>query len=380
MDNQQKIIAANTKFAFTLWQEIIKQDGDKNVFISPSSIVFALIMTYNGAEGATKQEIAQSLELLGMTTEEINSAYQAWQHNLTNADPEVKLLIANSLWVRQGLALNKEFINTNQQFLAAQVSNLDFTQPESTQIINDWVKEQTNDKINQIIDNLEPYVLLLINAIYFKGNWQEKFDQKLTTDKPFYLKDGNSVSCPTMSQYGEYLYWENEQFQMINLPYGQGSLGMDIFLPHEDSSLSTFYQQLNADNWHQWSEMLILQTGLIELPRFQLEYEKELKAILTSLGIESMFESRADFSKMTDDKVVVDQVKHKTFVEVNEEGTEAAGITAGMIARSASASIITPFEMKVNRPFFFIIRDLQTGTILFMGSIVEPKDFLLQVK
>ena len=373
MNNPQPLVESNTKFAFKLWQEILHQEVGKNVFVSPSSIAFALGMAYNGAGGKTQQAMAESLELVGMSTTEINQAYQSLQTSLEKADPEVTLSIANSLWAREGFPLERDFLATNQEFFDARVSQLDFGDPQSPEIINDWVREQTNGKIGEIVDSLKPAdVLFLINAIYFKGNWQNKFDENLTTEKPFYLTDGTTKEHPMMFQRNEYRYLETEEFQAVSLPYGEGNLSMYIFLPRAESNLDDFYQQLDFENWQTWMARFRRRDGVMELPRFKLEYDIKLSETLKALGMGEMFSrATADFSKMTPAKVAVDEVKHKTFVEVNEEGTEAAAVTSiGIRATSIPAP---PFEMKVDRPFFCVIRDNQTGTILFMGSILEPK-------
>jgi serine protease inhibitor len=213
--------------------------------------------------------------------------------------------------------------------------------------------------------------LFLINAIYFKGNWETPFDKSQTANKTFSLPDGSSKQHPMMSQKGIYGYYETDTFQAVSLPYGEeGALAMYIFLPNSHSNLATFLQQLTPENWNQWMQFLKFrrEDGRIEIPRFKMEYEVELNSTLIALGMARIFDiSKADFSPMTDDNVAVDSVKHKTFVEVNEEGTEAAAVT------SMEVSFGPAFQMNVNRPFFCAIQDHTTGTILFMGTIVDPQ-------
>ncbi|MEG4517526.1 MULTISPECIES: serpin family protein [unclassified Microcoleus] len=366
-----RLVAANTKFGFNLFNTLTKQQPNQNIFISPTSVALALSMAYNGVSGETKQEMTKVLELTGMTPQEINAANQALQNSFQKVDSNVQVLIANSLWAQQGFSLKPEFMQTNQQYYNSNLTELDFMNPQALSIINNWVSQKTQGKIDKIVDKITPgEVLFLINAIYFKGNWKTPFDKSQTANKTFFLPNGISKQHPMMSQKGFYWYYETDKFEAVSLPYGkQGSLSMYIFLPRLNSNLETFLQQLTAENWNEWMQEFTHINATIEIPRFQIEYEVELQNTLTALGMAGIFDiSKADFSPMTDDNVAVASVKHKTFVEVNEEGTEAAAITSIQLTRSAS-----PFQMNVNRPFFCAIRDNTTGTILFMGTIVDPK-------
>jgi serine protease inhibitor len=367
-----RLVAANTKFAFNLFHTLSKQQPNQNIFISPTSVALALSMTYNGVSGETKQEMTKVLELTGMTPQEINAANQGLQNSLQKVDPNVQVSIANSLWAKQGFSLKPEFQQTNQEYYKANITELDFTSPQAPSIINNWVSQKTQGKIDRIVDQISPdQVLFLINAIYFKGNWETPFDKSQTANQTFSLPDGTSKQHPMMSQAGLYGYYETDKFQAVSLPYGEeGALAMCIFLPNSNSNLATFLQQLTPENWNQWMQILKFrrEDGSIEIPRFKMEYEVELNSTLIALGMAGIFDiSKADFSPMTDDNVAVDSVKHKTFVEVNEEGTEAAAVT------SMEVSFGVPFQMNVDRPFFCAIQDHTTGTILFMGTIVDPQ-------
>jgi len=365
-----RLVAANTKFGFNLFHTLSKQQPNQNIFISPTSVALALSMTYNGVSGETKQEMTKVLELTGMTTQEINAANQGLQNSLQKIDPTVQVLIANSLWAQQGFSLKPEFLQTNQEYYQANVTELDFINPQAPSIINNWVSQKTQGKIDRIVEEISPdEVLFLINAIYFKGNWETPFDRSQTTNKTFYLTDSSSKQHPMMSQSGFYRYYETDTFQAVSLSYGQKvALRMYIFLPNSNTNLATFLQQLTPDNWNKWMQQFRKINGITEIPRFKIEYEVELKSTLKALGMAGIFDiSKADFSAMTNDNVAVDSVKHKTFVEVNEEGTEAAAVTSISLPRGLS------FQMNVNRPFFCAIRDHTTETILFMGTIVDPQ-------
>jgi serpin B len=369
-----KLVDANTKFGFKLFKEILKQDSNKNVFVSPSSVAIALSMTYNGASGETQQAMANALELQGLSLQNVNQANETLKASLENADPAVQLSIANSLWAKQGISFKPEFLQRNQEFYRAKVTELDFTKPDAPNVINNWVKENTRGKIEQIVQQLKPSdVLFLINAIYFKGNWTNKFDKNQTTERPFYLSNGTQKQHPMMSQSGKYRYYENENFQAVNLPYGKGRLSLYVFLPKKNTNLDAFQQQLSLENWQQWMSQLGMRQGSIQLPRFKFDYDIQLNAALKALGMESAFSQGANFSNMTSAQVAINEVKHKTFVEVNEEGTEAAAATSVGVAFTSAQMPQEPFQMIVDRPFFCAIRDNQTGTVLFMGSIREPK-------
>ncbi|PPS39989.1 serpin family protein [Chroococcidiopsis sp. TS-821] len=368
-----KLVAANTRFGFKLFSEILRQQSDRNIFLSPTSVAILLEMLYNGAAGETQQAMAKTLELQGISLQDINAANTALLNTLANPDANVQLAIANSLWAKQEYPIRPDFLQRTQSFYKAQVSNLDFDSPDATNTINQWVNQNTNGRIEQIVDKINPEdVLFLINAIYFKGQWTDEFDKSQTTEAPFYLASGTAKQHPLMSQTGRYRYYENPQFQAVSLPYGEnGRLSLYVFLPRQNSNLSNFYQQLNSANWEQWLTRFNLREGTVRLPRFQMEYDVTLNDTLKALGMGVAFADNANFSGVGDD-LALSEVKHKTFVEVNEEGTEAAAVTSGRVM-AVSAPIAEPFEMTVNRPFFCAIRDNQTGTILFMGSIVEPQ-------
>ncbi|MBD2130172.1 serpin family protein [Microcoleus sp. ZQ-A2] len=369
-----KLVDANTKFGFKLFQEVLKEDSNKNVFVSPTSIAIALSMTYNGASGETQQGMAKALELQGISLQDINQANETLKSSLEKADPDVQLSIANSLWAKQGTPFKPEFIQRNQQFYKAKVTELNFASPDAAKTINGWVQENTRGKIDQIVNQIQPEdVLFLINAVYFKGNWTKQFDKSQTAERPFYLSNGSQKQHPRMSQSGKYRYYENDSFQAVSLPYGKGRLSLYVFLPKKDTNLVAFQQQLSLENWQLWMNQFQMRSGSLQLPRFKFDYNIQLNSALKALGMESAFNTGANFSNMTSASVAIDQVRHKTFVEVNEEGTEAAAATSVGVMLTSAQMPTEPFQMVVDRPFFCAIRDNQTGTLLFMGSIKEPK-------
>lgn len=373
-----QLVNANNRFGFNLFTQLQLQQKSQpqNIFISPQSIAIALAMTRNGTAGKTQAEITQTLGLEQFDPATVDYSYEQLIKTLTTTDNSVELAIANSLWINQNISLKDSFIKTNQDFYQGKVSNLDFADTSAKNTINQWVASNTAQQIPEIVDSISPEAALyLINAIYFKASWTDKFDPNTTTKQPFQLESETTKPVAMMSQTGDYRYYENEQFQAIRLPYGKGKLAMYIFLPQEESSLEQFNQQLNLANWQAWLSQMRSQPGNIFLPKFKLEYTTELKDVLSSLGMQQVFNSaQADFSAMTDSAVALDQVKHKAVIEVNEEGTEAAGVTSTGIRITSAIPQKQPFEMNINRPFFFAIRDDRAGTILFMGNVVEPNE------
>lgn len=360
-----QLLNSNQKFAFKLFNQL---NNEENLLISPTSIAIALTLLYNGADGVTKQEMAQTLAIQGITLDEVNQGYRDLQQLLTNND-DIALSIANSLWIRKDFPIKQTFIDNNKRYFQAEVSTLEFKNPETKIIINNWVNNATKGKISQIIDSVKPEdVLFLINAIYFNSNWQQEFDRNLTTKQPFYVEKNKTIDYPLMSQSGNFSYFENKDFQLINLPYGKsGAMSMYILLPQKDVNLTTITKGLNEEIWQQWLSNLTKKEGLIALPKFTLEYKAELNDTLINLGMKTAF-NNADFSNLTAESIVISQVKHKTFINVDEKGTEAAAVTSIGI-RATSMPINSPFKMIVNRPFLYVIQDNNTGTILFMGTI-----------
>ena len=369
---------ANTKFGFNLFNEIRKTEQGKNIFISPFSVSVALAMTLNGASNETEQAMIDTLQLQGLNSESINVGYAGLRQTLLTSDPKVILTIANSLWARQDVQFNQDFLQRNTQFFEAEVSTLDFNDPSAPRTINQWVDTNTKGKIQEIVDEIDPSkVLFLINAIYFKGTWQKEFNPLRTRDGPFHLTNGGVKQVPMMRQLRWYPYYRGENFQAISLAYGDGRMSMYIFLPDRESDLNIFLENLNFEHWEDWMSQFHGQDVSLVMPKFKLEYGKVLNDQLATLGMDTAFDPKhADFSRMAPldilgENLYIGEVVHKTFVEVNEEGTEAAAVTSvGVVATSAVAPLPIPFI--VDRPFFFAIRDNQTKTVLFMGTVVDP--------
>ena len=337
----------------------------------------ALAMTYNGADGATRQAMARALEIEELSLEDLNRAMADLKSALAPTDPKIQLKIANSMWARKEFAFNPAFIERNKQHYAAEIASLDFADPEASKTINSWVNRNTEGKIDKIVDGIPPeMVLFLINAIYFKGQWQNEFNKKATRPDVFRLAGGERKELPMMSQSGSYSYYKGKNFQSVALPYDKGSVSMYVFLPDEQTGLDQFEQDLTFENWDMWMKSFQVTPGDLKMPRFKVEWESQLNDALKALGMAEAFDSRANFSLMAEpiagNKLYISEVKHKTWCEVNEEGTEAAAVTSVGMGVTSVQQPQERFFMKVDRPFFFAIRDNFNCVVLFMGSVTNP--------
>lgn len=371
-----QLVASSDRFGFKLFREVVRQDADKNIFISPLSVSMALGMTANGAADSTLAAMRATLELDVMTEEESNAAYQSLIELLSGADPKVQFSIANSIWYRQGLAVIDDFLDRCRDFFNAVVRGLDFGAPTAADVINAWVEENTEGKIEAIVDKpIDPMtVMFLINALYFKGDWTYQFDPQDTRAQEFTLLGGSTVSVSMMNQPGDHFYQAWELFQAVDLPYGDGLFRMTVLLPSWGIHVDSLIAQLTPENWQLWIGSFETADIRLGLPKFTLEYELELKAVLQALGISAAFDRvSADFTRIVSredlqgQNLYITKVKHKTFVKVNEEGTEAAAVTSVEVGITSD-----PPAMIVNRPFLFVIRERTSGALLFMGKIVEP--------
>ncbi len=372
--SEVKLKESSNQFGIKLFRKIVENEQNKNIFISPLSVSMALGMTYNGADSTTLEAMHETLEYGNLSINEVNESYQSLIKLLTELDPKVIFDIANSIWYREGFSVENDFLTTNQDYFDAIVEALDFNRSDAADIINAWVDENTNGKIEKIVDSpINPLtVMFLINAIYFKGTWTYEFDEENTRDDTFFLPDGSEKKCKMMSHKNDHNYFENEQFQAIDLPYGNAEFSMTIFLPKPGINIDSLIAQFSNDSWNSWISSFSSQEVNLYLPKFKMEYEISLNNVLCALGMSIAFDpGRADFTKINSNgNLYISKVKHKTFVKVNEEGTEAAAVTSVEITLTSTGSSIT---MRINRPFVFAIRENHSGTILFIGKIIEPE-------
>ena len=371
----QTVVKGNSDFGFNLYQELKETEG--NLFFSPYSISTALAMTYAGARGQTEKEMAEVLHF-SLEQEPLHSSFSKLQSELNAIQDKghIKLSIANSLWAQQGYHFLDTFLNLNKKYYGAGLNFVDFaTQTEATRkTINIWVEDKTQKKIKELIkpgmiDSLT--TLVLCNAIYFKGYWLSRFDKKRTIDADFYISPDKTIKVPMMSQKSKFKYRSFDNFSAIELPYEGNDLSMIVFLPKEADGLAGFERNLTNDNVKNWIGKLsksYKQEILVNLPKFKTTSEFELSKILSDMGMPHAFVN-ADFSGMTGKKdLFISKVIHKAFVDVNEEGTEAAAATAVVMLKAISKPLI----FRANHPFVFLIRENKTGSILFIGRIIDP--------
>lgn len=369
----QEILSASNQFGFELLQKAFEESGDNNLMISPLSITQALSMTYNGANGETKTAFENVLHYEGQTTAEVNQAALDLTTALLEVDSKVDIKIANSIWYRQGFSVEQDFINANQTYYNAEVSELDFSNPASKDIINNWVDEKTNHKIDKIVDNINADdIMFLINAIYFKGAWKAEFDKNDTEEKPFYLADGSTKNVAMMKIENDFSVYFEPDYSAIDLPYGQGNYSMVVLLPNDDSSLNELINQLDNEEWNTLMQSMGEPSAWnLELPKFKFEYENTLNNELIDLGLGLAFTDSADFTGINKNGgLKISRVKHKTFVEVNEEGTEAAAVTSVVMELTSVGPNTNTFI--IDHPFLFVIKEKYTNAILFIGTVTDP--------
>lgn len=370
-ETDSAIADAGNIFAFNLLRDLaLKGNPDADyVVISPLSASMALSMAANGAEGNTFDEMSRVLASDPQSKAALNKYYRAATRLLFSADPAVKMNIANSIWINNHLSVKCGYLREVRKYYDARASKLDFSDSRSVDAINNWCSDKTEGRIDEIIERIDPSMMMfIINALYFKGEWTIPFDKNQTVTKMFSNANNNVSNVDMMSLTTECPYFSNSDFSMIELDYGNGSYAMDIILPNEGKSTKEVIQGLSSAKFKKWVEEMETPEVNIHLPKFRLEYETFLNDPLCRLGMPEAFTSSADFSAMSKDPLMIGVVKQKTFIEVNEEGSEAAAVTViGMVKSSFNPE--RPKMFHVNRPFIFAIREKTTGIILFLGEV-----------
>ncbi|MCS7258880.1 MAG: serpin family protein [candidate division WOR-3 bacterium] len=376
-NNLEKLTLSQNEFGFKIFAELTKTEKLKNIIISPTSIILALAMAYNGAQGETKEAIAKVLGISELEDKTFNETNLLLQNTLSTQNKKLILKIANSLWIDKSCKFKKPFIEINKKFYRAKLSSLNFASPNAIEMINRWVKDATNGKIEKIATEIpEDVWAILINALYFKGAWQEAFNKTQTKEMPFYRLDGTEKSHLFMYKKSKFLYFENDEIQTISIPYANGTYTMDIFLPKKEFPIEKLVYTLSYDRYLEWQRAMETRDGEVYLPRFKLDYETSLKEVLSNMDMKIAFEpGLADFTKMATTpikgRMFIGDVKHKTYIEVSEEGTEAAAVTGVFMEIKSAPS--KPFTMILDRPFLYIIRNSKTQTVVFIGILTEPK-------
>lgn len=372
---ERDVVTAANAFGLDMFGRLVADQPDENVFFSPLSAYFALGMTANGAAGATLDEMRTTLRQGGLSEEEANLAYRGLLDLLLGLDPDVEFSIANAIWHRLGLQVEPAFAEASRATFDAAVEGVDFQSPATVSAINDWVSDQTRGRIEKIVDDpgeLAHTVMFLVNAIFFKGSWQLQFDPDDTRSDSFELLDGTVGTVEMMRQPDiEILrHHADESLEIAELLYGRGAFAMTILLPPRGTTPAQFLDGVDALRWHGWVDSLEETAAIdaVEMPKFRLEWGKKLNDDLATMGMPLAFGDGADFSRMAPggEGFFISEVKQKAFVEVNEEGTTAAAVTAVNMADSARPIF------RVDRPFVFAIRERFSGTLLFLGQVVDP--------
>ncbi len=375
--SETKLVEADNSFGLKLFKEINEEETESNVFISPLSISMALGMTYNGACESTEEAMRTTLEFGNLSRGEINESYKSLIELLRGIDSDVEFNIANSIWYRDDWTFEEDFLERCRDYFDARVSALDFSQSAAAKdTMNNWVDENTNGKIEEIVDYVDPDndVMFLINAIYFNGTWTFQFDKEDTKDDIFYLPGDRTKKCKMMEVKSEFKYFEDSLLQAIDIPYGNGNYSMTAILPNYGKDIDELIVGLTQEKWNEWMGSFSEDSVNLFFPKLKLEYkvEETLKKVLIDMGMGIAFSGSADFTGMYEPGGIwIGRIIHKTFLEVDEEGTEAAAATA-IVMVSGPSPTPNPIIIRIDRPFLFAIRENHSGTILFIGKIVDP--------
>ncbi len=363
------LVASTNRFSFELFKQACQASPeDANVFISPFSVSMALGMTLNGASGETYQAIQSTLGLSNLQPDSINALFHHLYGQLQNLDAHVDFRIANSIWYDERFPVLPQFIDLNQRYFDATVQSLNFADPSSLTTINQWVQQHTQGKISKILDRIErDAVLFLLNALYFDGQWQYAFDAQFTRQETFH-SPSKDIPCQMMSSQYAFPNYLAPDLAVAQLPYGNGLFKMAVMAPE---ALPAFIDSLSFERWQNTLEKCQANEAVLKLPKFSFSFELKLNDILKEMGMAIAFTPQADFSRMSPDhSVFISDVRHKAFIKVNEQGTEAAAVTSVEFTRETGEQRVK--LLMFNRPFLFAIYEESSGTILFMGKIVRP--------
>ena len=370
---QAIIIESGNEFAFDIFGKVIeKAEPVQNVMISPLSISYALSMTINGAAGETRDAMQEALRISGIDQETLNKSYKALTSALLTIDKKVLISIANSVWTEDDFEVKKAFIDVLTSYYDAESKAFDIGDPLAPGLMNSWIEEKTNGLIREMIDQLpDNTVMLLINAIYFKGQWKLQFDKSKTVDEAFFLTGNSQVTVPVMKQKKDFKVFEGNGFKIAEFPYGQGNYVMDVILPDDKEGLNSTLALINSSDYELWVNQMAEQEVEVSFPRFKYGFKRTLEDILSDMGMGIAFTEFADFSNISEQNdLLLNDVAHQTFIETNEEGTEAAAATVVTVGTTSMPP--PPLEFRMDHPFLYIIRETSTNSILFMGRVSDP--------
>lgn len=375
-ETSENMLQSQNNFSFELFKQALKTDTDqKNLLLSPQSIYMDFAMLYNAAEGETKKAMQNAFYLGNNSAKILNQSQFELLKILPKSDTSVVISMANAIWHTKDLTPKKSFLEVNKKFYHAKIEAADFKNSQTISDINQWVNSNTNGKIPTIIDNIAPgEVLFLLNAVYFKGNWKDDFDANQTQDLVFYT-NSEEKKVPFMFKDKRMNYFKNESLQLVELPYGNGNFSMMVLLPTKEKSVEELVEKLNFITFSEWISEMNSTSLKLYLPKWESSYEAHhLKENLTAMGMGIAFENNADFSGLFDkESTKISQIKHKTYIKTDEEGTEAAGATSIGMA-TTSMPMPSQEEMKADRPFVYLIVEKTSNTVLFIGIVNDPSE------
>jgi serpin B len=375
-EKSAQLIESDNEFGLEIFQKIRKESDSENIMISPLSISVAFAMAYNGADKDTKTEMEKAMKLNGLTTEQINSSYKMLINALQSLDEKVVFEIANAIFYADGFSVKPDFLNINKTVYNAEVERLNFNSSAAVDKINDWVANKTNDKITKIIESLSPDDrMVLLNAIYFNGIWKNKFDEKGTHLLNFTKTNGTNMEIPMMKKEEKLDYSANSLFNAIKMPYGKGQYNMIVMLPVTGKNSQDVIDALFANNWNNWMKSFETKDPVVvTMPRFKFAFETKLNSVLAEMGMVKAFQPNiADFSKISNEDLYISSAIHKSFIDVNENGTEAVAVTSITFTTTSAGNEPPKTYFTVNKPFVFAITEKDTDAILFIGEVNHPE-------
>jgi serine protease inhibitor len=366
---QVSLVKSENRFSFDIFKKVLENCPEsQNIIISPLSISCALSMTLNGAGGATRDSMLKALRVNSLTPEIINASWKDLSAALLSVDKRVLISVANSVWSEKNFEVKIPFKNILTGYYNAESKSFDITDPVAYQAINAWIENKTNGLIKNMLNGLEDNtVMLLVNAIYFKGKWKSPFNKANTSAATFYKSDGTTIEVPMMRKISDYKIYNGQGYVMAEFPYGQGNFVMDVILPDAQNGINGVISLLNEDIFNSSVDQMADREVDLSFPRFKYGFKQPLNDILTGMGMGIAFTDNADFSNISDMKLLINRVLHQAFIETNEEGTEAAAATIVDVGTTSM-----PPSLKIDRSFLYLIRETTTNSILFMGRVADP--------
>jgi serine protease inhibitor len=370
---QVAIVESGNSFAFDIFRKVVENAGEsENIIISPLSISYALSMTLNGANSTTRDAMLEALRIIGVTPEEINASYKDLTKALLSVDKRVLMQIANSVWTENDFNVKQSFIDILTNYYDAESKAFDIEDAAAPDKINAWIEGKTNGLIKDMVSELnDNTIMLLINAIYFKGKWQLQFNPDKTVQRTFYKPGGAEITVPMMKQQEDFKIYEGDGFTMGEFAYGQGNFVMDIILPDVPNGIPALLPMITDQAFTSWTNGLHERELNLSMPKYKYGFKKQLKEILTDMGMGIAFINGADFTNIADaPPLLINDVTHQAFIETNEEGTEAAAAT--IVDVGVTSMPPEPLVFNLDCAFLYIIRETSTNSIIFMGRVADP--------